>query len=462
MRRRGFTLVEIVLTVFFIGIITISIFPLFFSEAKKLRSSFSFTEAGFEAQTKIEAEIKRLNDIAYDKDAPDDVDEDMNGVKDKEEKENALKSWSNDSSVLAIDLFDAKKPIEVLAKTVSTQEKDIGTANPYKRNLVVMLPKSKGILSNSPEVTVKLTGSGNDYKGTVTYKNKPGTTKSWKNDMNFCVYRWYIGDYNKDYKLTDLTLIREYNLAKNGGNPRLFDKKTQLKPMLKAYTSDEFIKYNGIEFKAIADGPYYYLDNTVPLINEKASLEGDDFSLNDLNMLDKEENKFNEVELSALYAGKGLVFSAMPVLKSGEVGKETFSEMKKLNVPDQKLRLSVFPTYKVISALSPYPGDFRVSFLFGKLDKKYPDVDYFLKVQDLTRRKEYKLVYKRLALAYVYDSVGASMIKLDFHSDGNSTWDIFMYKKTDYEISVIQRTKDASGNYVENVIMSGKIKLPDK
>lgn len=385
MRRRGFTLVEIVLTVFFIGIITISIFPLFFSEAKKLRSSFSFTEAGFEAQTKIEAEIKRLNDIAYDKDAPDDVDEDMNGVKDKEEKQNALKSWSNDSSVLAIDLFDAKKPIEVLAKTVSTQEKDIGTANPYKRNLVVMLPKSKGVLSNSPEVTVKLTGSGNDYKGTVTYKNKPGTTKSWKNDMNFCVYRWYIGDYNKDYKLTDLTLIREYNLAKNGGNPRLFDKKTQLKPMLKAYTSDEFIKYNGIEFKAIADGPYYYLDNTVPLINEKASLEGDDFSLNDLNMLDKEENKFNEVELSALYAGKGLVFSAMPVSKSGEVGKEVFSKMMDLKVVHNNLQLGCSPSFtkETVNVSGKNVVKYKASFVLkqrGKIDTKE---EYYFLVRDL-------------------------------------------------------------------------------
>lgn len=461
MRRRGFTLVEIVLTVFFIGIITISIFPLFFSEAKKLRSSFSFTEAGFEAQTLVEAEVKRLVDIAYDPNAPE-ATRDERAIKEGKKKD--LESWSDDASSLSINLFGSSKPLEVLSKTVSTGEKDIGTNTPYQRNLLVLMPKSKGQVGSGISIEVSLTGSGNSYTGNVSFGKKSGGD-TWEEETQFCVYRWYIGDYKTDYTLTDLTLVREYNVAKNKGKARDFDKLQHTHQMLKPLSHNQDVMYKGGTYKVLADGPYFSLDANVPLIqagvktNQKA---GDTFKLDELNMDNKEQNKFIPAEVSTFYEGKGLVFSAMPVLKSGEVGKETFSEMKKLNVPDQKLRLSVFPTYKVISALSPYPGDFRVSFLFGKLDKKYPDVDYFLKVQDLTRRKEYKLVYKRLALAYVYDSVGASMIKLDFHSDGNSTWDIFMYKKTDYEISVIQRTKDASGNYVENVIMSGKIKLPDK
>lgn len=444
MKKRAFTLVEIIITVFLIGLITVSVIPLFFMEMNKLNSSFKFTEAAFDAQAKIEGEIKKLSDIAYDDAAPTSTPEELN---DKTERKTALENWSDDSALLKINLFDATKDVMALSKTVSTKKKDSVTGEEYERKILVVLPESKGYRGVRPEINVKLEEDGSDYKAKVTYKKKPKSSDTWENSTEFCVYRWYIGEFKGKYayQLSDLTLIREFNLAKNEGNPREFNKALQLKnlkkPLLNS-TSD----YGSDTYNVIAEGPYVYLDGSVPLIKDKKSNQktGDRFNVSDLNMGGKAEDEFNDREKSAFYGSMGLVFSAMPVSKSGEVGKEVFSEMKNLNISYDRLQLG----YRFIGDAGT--GLFKVSFLLKQMDKVDRARSYYFLVKNLD---DGTLLYPDFdddENIYEMSEEDEGKENLQTDSDGLKEFKALLRLGHNYEISIYAAEDDAllvSGNF---------------
>lgn len=458
MKRRAFTLIEILIAVFLLGLITASVYPLFFSEVKKLNTTFKFTEAGYEAQTQIEAEIKTLVDIQYDKDAPESTLEER---QDKENRLLALNSWSDDSAVLGINLFDSTERVKVLSKTMQTTARDLGTGSDYQRNILVMLPRSKGYKELSPEVIVKLTKGTNKHKGEVEYKLNTFTKKSWEEDTDFCVYRWYIGDFNPAYKLSDLTVIREYNIAKNGGAPRAFDKPLQLIPITKDVDTGQELNYDSKTFHVIAEGPFFFIDGTTPLIlapkaNKKT---GDVFDPEDINMKGVANDKFNNDELVGLYGGKGLVFSAMPVTKGGEVGREVFSKMIDLGIPRVSHQLGF---YSITTPEPRMPNQHRFTFLIKQASKPDSSRKYYFTIMDVEANTTLYPIYRNPLNAYVVNNNASNpKPRLSTDASGYVQFTVIMLPDRHYRISIMEDVNiTGTSGLVAKEIMRGEINEP--
>lgn len=458
MNRRAFTLIEIVIAVFLLGLITASVYPLFFGEAKKLNDSFKFTKSGYEAQAQIEAEIKSLVDIQYDKDAPESTPEER---QDKENRLLALNSWSDDSAVLGINLFDSKERVKVLSKTMLATIDDPATGTDYKRNILVMLPMSKGYKKLSPEISVRIIKGTSEHKGEVSYKKNTLTKESWDKDTEFCVYRWYIGDFNPSYKLSDLTVIREYNIAKNGGAGRDFDKALQLIPVANDVDKTQELNYDSKTFHVIGEGPFFFIDGTTPLVlaptgNKKTE---DSFNPEDINMKGVAEDKFNNDELVGLYGGKGLVFSAMPVTKGGEVGREVFSKMIDLNIPRVSHQLGF---YSITTPEPRMPNQHRFTFLIKQASKPDSSRKYYFTIKDVEANTTLYPIYRNPLNAYVVNN-NASNPKPRLRTDasGYVQFTVVMLPDRHYKISIMEDVNITGiSGLVTKEILRGEINEP--
>lgn len=444
MKKRAFTLVEIIITVFFISIITISLFPLLFSEMNRLNAAFNFTKAGFDAQTKIEGEIYNLTAIEAENFSSTDTTAERI---EKEQKFNELANWSDGGSELSIDLFGVNN-IPVLSKTMKTDKKDIGTGKDYARDVLVVLPKSKGFKVNSPEIKVSISGSGDKYGASVSYLTNSLTGKSWKEEIDFCVYRWYIGEYTGSKPdVSKLTVIREFNLAKNNSKPKLFEKATQFKYKLKGDVEDLVIS-NGVEsFKLIADGPHVYIDGTPPLVVDGISkTDGDNIDIVRLNGIKDSSQDFTSREKTALYGAKGLVFSAMPVTKAGLVGKETFSRMVNLEIPQERLQLGITSTPEY----DPPNGAYRVKFLIKQVDNNEHGHLYKFEIKDLRNSKTYYPFLTHFGYYVLREDPKTFSVPIETDINGNGDFMVLLRPSGNYEISI----KDEN-----NIVMQAEINI---
>lgn len=333
MKRRAFSLVEILVVLVIIGLITTALFPLFFFEARNLNRSIEFTKAGYNAQTFIEREIIDLN----------------NRVGDKKESELTTVDWG-DWSKFRIKLF-AGREMNVVSRVVTTDEVDIDTGTKYKRNAFIILPQDRVIRPEVPEIKVELNESSGskNYKAEVTYKSDAD-----KDKVSFVVYRWYLGNSNlvNNGKIppSDLFMIREYNTAKNSGRPRYLDKDTQF--VVNDTLGEEII--NGEKYQLIYKDPFAYLTGDVPLISPKAMADvktGDEFSLDNINRENAHVNKFSDAEMELLYKNKSLVFSAMLVMKSGELGEEVYSEAEDLDYEGENYKLGISKNVETVGEM---------------------------------------------------------------------------------------------------------------
>lgn len=414
MKKRAFTVVEVLVAVVLLGLITLSLFPLVVAEVRKTNNAFEITKDGFAAQTKIENEIKALYETS------------------------TVEDWSDDKAELKISMFGVDD-IPVLAKTMQTEGHDIGTDSKYQGRVLVIIPKDLALKTNSPEVMVKLRQlDSNRFQADVTYKKIKGTKKSWKEEVEFCVYRWYVGNYKGPTPdLSTLTVVREYNISKNAGAPSLFNKFNQFKYQLKGDFVPGTITYDTVDYSIIADGPYAYLDGNAPLIDKglkKDKLDGDNFRLDSLNMSSSPSPEdFTEEEKEHLYGGKGLVFSAMPVTKNGEVGKEVFSEMIAIDLEREKLQLAMDPM------LQTYGTDaYLVKFILKQVNNVDLNKSYYLAFRGLSDNKIYYPHYSTADNFYylrtTYPSGSLRPVKVD--GGGLAQFGVLIPKGQDYEMGI--------------------------
>lgn len=412
MKRKAFSLIEVLIALVLIGMITISFFPILVSETKAINSAFRFTEDGFEIQTLIEKE--------------------MNFIREKPDTEWA----SHGFKPLNIKLYSTK-PVEVQAIMVKSKDKDIGTDKPYNRDVLVLVP-SKGTADDLPVAQPVLTGSNPSFDASVNYKKGDVDKKK----LEFCVYRWYIGDYVKatGFDVSNLVMIREHNISKNSGDPRPFIKKEQLKFNLRNSFVPEELSYDGKEYKLIGVGPHAYLVGNAPLVNKalhEDGLTGEGFKLGSLNYDDKDAaNNLTPEELNALYDGKGLVMSAMPVTKTGDVGKEVFTKMMDLKIKKTEMKLAYF-----IESITP-EGKVRVKLLLRQTANVDPGHIYSMRFRMGSTGDFYYPRYHALPIKGYYSTESSSHSpKLKVDSSGNSQFD-FLLPRGEYQIRIIDGAND--------------------
>lgn len=358
MKRRGLTIVEVLIVMTIIGLITAAFFPMLIFEMKNVKRSYSFTQDAFEMQTLIEKQKLLLN----------------------EGKHNPSE-WMP----FKVKTFGGHE-INVLSRLVETKEKDIGTENKYSRQGLIILPQDRLTKKNLPKITVTLSKGGTNFIGRVKYGKTmvEGVLQDDRDAVDFVVYRWYLTDLGKTPPTTNkadpskLILIREHNIAKNLGHPRLFVKPDQFKKS--TLREDEI--YKDEEYKIIGSTMYAYIDGNPPLVNEgldgSDKLAGDTFRPDSLNHISSGANNFSSDDMKLLYNNKGLVFSAMYVTKDGEVGEETYSEIKDLGyhyeeffVGQSKDREDAGGAYKAkffIKQVYNMEKNREVSFLFFRKD----------------------------------------------------------------------------------------------
>lgn len=370
MKRRAFTLVEILVVVVFLGLITAGLFPYLAYEMRNVNRSFAFTKDAFEIQSQIEHAVVDLNERVDGKD--------LSTMTEKE--------WG-DWKKLRIKMF-SKTEMNIVSKVVVGEAKDIDTGTDYKRNAIIVLPQERFTVPKVPKIKVSLNKDGSNHKrfiGKVDY----GKDKNGKNEIenvSFVVYRWYLGN---TYSMVDgkippqeLVMIREYNEAKNGGKDRPFEKSSQFKSEIKKdLGKSESIELSGQTIILEYFYPAAYIDGLVPLVsagvedgkNEKK--QGDKFLSDSLNMNSDSSNRFSQKDMERFYNHKSLVFSAMVITNDGVLGEEVFS-----NPVDMNYILE--------------------DFMFGQSDVKIDDgkgnykvIFYFKQINNLVKNKEYTFFF---------------------------------------------------------------------
>ena len=322
--KKAFTLVETVISLLLISVVAAAFFPTISRGVKLMSYTKAITEKVFLGQEQVEREIIKLNE------------KDSTG-------------WGSSS----VNLFGQTVPLKTREFRLDELEGfptiDGSEGN---RRLVLALSEERTFIPKTPEIREVHLNTMDDIKfqGTVTYGEKePG--KSWEENVEFCIYRWYIGDLSdkdKDFNkvsTSGLSLIKEYNPVYDEGT-RLFDKLMHFS----IEDGRQDIKIGGKVFKIIAGGHKAAVLATVPSTKSSYTTEKtrDEFWKYSLNLKeDPDVNNFTEEEMKVLYANKGLVFSATPIAKeTGLVGLEKFSSMKSLkykSINDDKISLGIAP-----------------------------------------------------------------------------------------------------------------------
>ncbi len=321
MNRKAFTLIEVLIGMMLIVVITATFFPSISNGVKMLFDAKKITEHAFEGQTQIEQGILALN-VG-----------DTNG-------------W-NDNKVT---LFKQTVPLSVYEFSLPGS-RSIQLALSKERDFSPELPEIKSVTLNSTDNSV--------FTGQVEYANKKNG-KNWEPDVEFCIYRWYLGDlsylssdFNKDSR-TKLSLLKEYNPVREDGNGPLFDKAQHL-----IYeNSDNELQIGDKTYSIIAGDKNAPILSIIP--NTKSSVTNertvDQFWKYSLNLKKNDEmNNFTDEEMKEFYANQGVVFSATPVAKeTGLVGEEKFSQMLSLKYENSSVldnwKLGIVPIPENVGA----------------------------------------------------------------------------------------------------------------
>lgn len=300
MKRKAFSLIEVLIVMMLIGIITAAFFPGITNGVKMIFAAKDFTKHTFKGQKEVEQEIVKLN------------------------AGNAA-AWQDKN----VNLFGQTVPLKV--KTFPL---------PDSLQLVLALSKERTFIPELPEVDqVNLTTSDHKvFSGSVTYKNNKAG-KNWEENVEFCIYRWYLGDLSylgEDFNVSQrsaLSLIKEYNPIREDGNGPLFDKAQHFGKE----DSEKEVQVQNKKYTIIAGGKKASTLSVVPNTKSLSTNEktADQFWKHSLNLKNTDENNFTEEEMKELYTNKGIVFSVTPIAKeTGLVGQEKFSRMLSLKYED--------------------------------------------------------------------------------------------------------------------------------
>lgn len=419
MKKRAFTLAEVLVAVVFLGLITAGLFPFLAYELKNVNRSFAFTKDTFELQTEVEHAVVDLNERVEGKD--------VDTISDKDWGE-----WKK----LRVKMFNGLET-KIVARTVSSKEKDIQTGNSYKRDAIIMLPQKRFEGPKIPKITVTLEkdmANNKKYKGKVLYKG----TES--NDVSLVVYRWYLGN-NSDkvgnkINPSNLVMIREYNEAKNGGKERFFEKATQFISSVKQdITKSMPFTLAGESLKLDYFYSVAYLDGLVPLIFKGVSKDkdekkkGDNFHIDSLNMNMDVYNQFTEKEMQRFYNNKALVFSAMIVTNEGALGEEVFSDALDLNFRSEEYMFGQ-STVKVDDG----KGNYRLTYYFKQLNNLEKFKEYYFYFYHKDHNKNYYLVphpTESNTYTVVKDYDLGTRLKVD--DDGIIAFRVYLPKGKDFE-----------------------------
>lgn len=340
MKKRGFTLVEVLIAMLLISIIAAAFFPSITSGLRAMTQTKQFTESAFQMQTDAEQAILELNNRN-----PGDV------------------PWGDP---IGSDPKITIKQMNLFGEIINFETKKItlGTSSTSHGSMLLALPEDRLVKPRLPvieSVTLNRLGKTTTYSGNVNFGIKDTTTgESWEKDVEFNVFRWYIGTLDsEEADPSKLTLIQEYNYAKKQ----------------KLFVDDWFQKASGrppeshndriFEIISGKDKDFAYLTGDVvnPMVDKDVPPNKfkRDFWANALNHNASGTSRFSEEQMKLLYKNKGLVFSAMPVSKEGLVGKEVYSKMVSMGYEEEELVIGM-------EAIPPEVNDTHKVYLFIKYE----------------------------------------------------------------------------------------------
>lgn len=243
MKNKGYTLIEVILSIFLIGLISISFIPSVASGYRNIVNSQRLTKEIFDNQKDIENRIEYAKKI------------DPNFV---------------DPSDPSFDI----KTIEVFSKNIKGHNVKIDIGN--GRNISAFVPETQvnpaiPVISSRPEIDIRKNGvnlsptpTGIDILSDqhTLFVNEITITNSTKDDYLMSIYRWYVSNeidniFPAPSSLNDYFVLKEWNEAKKQLS---FEESQDLKfiPNIKD-------SYNTVDFRNIQESLFY--DDDVTLIN---------------------------------------------------------------------------------------------------------------------------------------------------------------------------------------------------
>lgn len=285
MKNKGYTLIEVILSIFLIGLISISFIPSVASGYRNIVNSQRLTKEIFDNQKDIENRIeyaKKINPNTVDPSDPS---------------------------------FDIKT-IEVFSKNIKGHnvKMDIGSG----RNISAFVPETQvnpaiPVISSRPEIDIRKNGvnlrptpTGIDILSDqhTLFVNEITITNSTKDDYLMSIYRWYVSNeidniFPAPSRLNDYFVLKEWNEAKK-----------QL----------SFAESKDLKFIPNIKDSY----NTVDFRNIQNSLSYDDETL--INTL----------------GNRYIMYGVTPYAISGHIGKEEISDPIYIEAPKIEIDKAVF------------------------------------------------------------------------------------------------------------------------
>lgn len=223
MKKRGYTLIEVLLAIFLLGLISVSFLPVISSGYKNIISSQKFTEELFEEQKSMENQIENLREITP---GPGSVSTKIYG---KTIKSHEIKVSTSSGQLRAY----------IPKRTINPQIPVIQA--PPVINI------RKGNINVSPQSSF-INLLDNEHSLFVSEIN---ITNSTKDSYLMSIYRWYISELMSDTtnpgdSLSNYFIIKEWNEAKK---QIPFENSLQLK-----YIPNIKDNYNTFNFLEVKDG----------------------------------------------------------------------------------------------------------------------------------------------------------------------------------------------------------------